>query len=68
MTSNDERLGTASTITSSSERLSSVGFRVMSIAEYDIVIIGGGHKRLACATCLSSAGLDVAVLERRSDP
>ena len=39
----------------------------MSIAEYDIVIVGGGHKRLACATCLSSAGLDVAVLERRSD-
>jgi 2-polyprenyl-6-methoxyphenol hydroxylase-like FAD-dependent oxidoreductase len=40
----------------------------MSIAEHDIVIIGGGHHGLAFAPDLSRARLDVALLERRSDP
>jgi phytoene dehydrogenase-like protein len=40
----------------------------MSIAEHDIVIIGGGHNSLACAPDLSRARLDVALLEQRSDP
>ena len=44
----------------------SVGFRDMSVAEHDVVIVGGGHNGLACAAYLSRAGLDVAVLERRS--
>ena len=38
----------------------------MSIAVHDIVIIGGGYNALACAPGLSRAGLDVALLERRS--
>ncbi len=37
----------------------------MSVAEHDVVIVGGGHNGLACAAYLSRAGLDVAVLERR---
>jgi len=31
----------------------------------DIVIIGGGHNGLVCATYLAAAGLQVTVLERR---
>ncbi len=38
----------------------------MSFAEHDVVIVGGGHNGLACAAYLAKAGLDVAVLERRS--
>jgi phytoene dehydrogenase-like protein len=40
--------------------------RGMSFAEHDVVIVGGGHNGLACAAYLAKAGLDVAVLERRS--
>ena len=38
----------------------------MSVAEHDVVIVGGGHNGLACAAYLSRAGMDVVVLERRS--
>jgi phytoene dehydrogenase-like protein len=37
----------------------------MSGHERDVVIVGGGHNGLACATYLAKAGLDVLVLERR---
>ncbi|HEV8564437.1 MAG TPA: NAD(P)/FAD-dependent oxidoreductase [Actinomycetota bacterium] len=37
----------------------------MGGVERDVVIVGGGHNGLACATYLAKAGLDVLVLERR---
>ena len=37
----------------------------MGRSERDVVIVGGGHNGLACATYLAKAGLDVLVLERR---
>src|SRR5499426_2502526 len=33
---------------------------------YDVVIIGGGHNGLTCASYLGMAGLKVKVLERRA--
>jgi phytoene dehydrogenase-like protein len=36
----------------------------MSLLERDVVIVGGGHNGLVCATYLARAGLDVLVLER----
>ena len=38
----------------------------MSLAEYDVAIVGGGHNGLACAAYLAKAGMDVVVLERRA--
>jgi phytoene dehydrogenase-like protein len=35
------------------------------VTQHDVVIVGGGHNGLACATYLAKAGLDVLVLERR---
>jgi phytoene dehydrogenase-like protein len=35
-------------------------------AEYDVVILGGGHNGLVCAAYLARAGLKVKVLERRA--
>lgn len=32
---------------------------------HDVIIIGGGHNGLACATMLARGGMDVLVLERR---
>ena len=37
----------------------------MSVPGRDVVIVGGGHNGLVCATYLAKAGLDVLVLERR---
>src|SRR5450631_4224419 len=34
-------------------------------ANYDAVIVGGGHNGLVCACYLATAGLKVAVFERR---
>ena len=34
-------------------------------ADYDAVIIGGGHNGLVCAGYLAKAGLNALVLERR---
>ena len=34
-------------------------------AEYDIIIVGGGHNGLTAAAYLAEAGIDVLVLERR---
>ena len=37
----------------------------MSGGERDVIVVGGGHNGLACATYLAKAGSDVLVLERR---
>jgi phytoene dehydrogenase-like protein len=36
----------------------------MSAAEYDVIIIGGGHNGLTCGAYLARAGKKVLVLER----
>ena len=38
----------------------------MAREDYDVLIIGGGHNGLVCATYLGMAGLKVKVLERRA--
>ena len=37
----------------------------MSVAEYDAIIVGGGHNGLTCGAYLARAGKKVLVLERR---
>jgi phytoene dehydrogenase-like protein len=39
---------------------------VLANRERDVIIVGGGHNGLACATYLAREGLDVLVLEKRS--
>src|SRR5439155_11356748 len=34
-------------------------------AEFDVVVIGGGHNGLVCAAYLAAAGASVCVIERR---
>ena len=34
-------------------------------AEYDVIVVGGGHNGLICATYLAKAGLRVCVFEKR---
>ena len=34
-------------------------------ADYDIIIVGGGHNGLTAAAYLADAGINVLVLERR---
>ena len=34
------------------------------MAKHDVIIVGGGHNGLACATYLARTGADVLVLER----
>ncbi len=46
---------------------SSAGQRV-PLAEFDIVVIGGGHNGLTLAAYLAKAGLSVGVFERRNVP
>lgn len=36
------------------------------MATHDVIIVGGGHNGLACATYLARTGADVLVLERKS--
>ncbi|MDQ5816101.1 MAG: NAD(P)/FAD-dependent oxidoreductase [Actinomycetota bacterium] len=40
----------------------------MSGRTYDVVMVGGGHNGLACASYLARGGLEVIVLEQRSMP
>ena len=35
------------------------------MADYDAIIVGGGHNGLVCAAYLARAGRKVLVLERR---
>jgi glycine/D-amino acid oxidase-like deaminating enzyme len=37
----------------------------MSAAEFDVIIVGGGHNGLTCGAYLARAGKKVLVLERR---
>ena len=35
------------------------------MADYDVVVVGGGHNGLTCAAYLARAGASVLVLEQR---
>lgn len=42
--------------------------KVLTMQEYDVVIIGAGHNGLVCAAYLLKAGYSVLLLEKRSVP
>ncbi|MEH1936259.1 MAG: beta-carotene ketolase CrtO [Nostoc sp.] len=43
-------------------------FKITTMQEYDVVLIGAGHNGLVCAAYLLKAGYSVLLLEKRSVP
>ena len=45
--------------------MASVGWRIMKLNTYDVIVIGAGHNGLVTAGYLALAGKKVAVFEKR---